>query len=208
MPGTGQSRLPPVNTLLDLAIKVATGALGGAMAALFLASKVAHRQELGKARAAAQLELRGLVAEQAAYNEYQHMRTRASGSYSGDPLNVQHQARVACDFIAVAGRLSPRIQGRVRKLLIPIFGELTVTTAERLGLTPFVKGHAVKDTNTWSLALMEAGQVAPGATVSGSLAVFAKDPGDTAAYASIKKDMAALLKSLGGRPRLGGPAGR
>lgn len=201
-PRLGAEQTASVNTYLELATRVAFGALGGAFVALALASRVAHRQEIAKAHAAALLELRSLVAGHMAYNAYFHATMRAGTNYSGDPLKVQHRRRVACDLVAVAWRLPPKMQSRVRAHLVPIFGELVVVGAERLALAPLTT-HAAKDDRTWSADQLDIGLLLGDGPAEGSFDAFAKNPRDVAAHEKVKADMAALLKRLGGDPRLG-----
>ncbi|MCX5140855.1 hypothetical protein [Streptomyces sp. NBC_00338] len=195
-----------MNTALDLIVKIATGALGGAVVVLALAPWVAHRQEVGKARAAALLELRQVVMETMAYNAYHHARGKAQGSYQGDPLSVTHRARVVCDMVMAAWKLSQAQQRRVRAALVSAYGELTVQLAERLAMTPFQEGHSSRDSKTWMSALEQLSSVESREllTFKGTMDRFAENPLDEVAHTAARADMEDLLKTLGGRSRLGG----
>ncbi|MFE9859895.1 hypothetical protein [Streptomyces sp. NPDC005780] len=189
-----------MNTALDVIVKIATGALGGAVVVLALAPWVAHRQEVGKARAAALLELRQVVMEAMAYNAYHHARSRAQGSYQGDPLSVTHRARVVCDMVTAAWKLSQSQQRRVRAALVSAYGELTVQLAERLAMTPFQEDHSARDSKTWTSALEQLTLVESGEplTLKGTMDTFAENPLDEAAHTAARGDMEELLKTLGG----------
>lgn len=199
-----------MNTAIDIAIKVGTGALGGAAAALLLASWVAQRQEAGKARAAALVQVRSIVAEQIANSDYHHVRAKTKKSYLRDSLSLTHQARVACDITAAARATSRRTQRRIRAALVKVFGEITVRCAELLALTPFVSSHAVKDSETWAAAQLQVGlSLKPGQERPGSFEAFAADPANEAAHGQALADLRRLQKVVGGGAlRLGARAKR
>ncbi|MEU7605431.1 hypothetical protein [Streptomyces sp. NPDC041003] len=194
-----------MNTAWELIVKIGTGALGGAVVVLFLAPWVAHRQEVGKARATALLELRARVGADLSYVRYNYRRMRAAGSYVGDPFSVTHRAALATKLVASAWGLSPRMQAKVRSRLVAVFGEVVLIVAERFSLAEFKSGSAASDAGTWSAAMLEAGQDAlrSGAPTEGSYALFAANPLKSDGYERVETDLMKLLDCLGGDAQLG-----
>ncbi|MET7616975.1 hypothetical protein [Streptomyces sp. NPDC005408] len=195
-----------MSTLLDLLIKIGTGALGGAGAAFYLAPHVSHQQEIGKARAAALLALRAEVVKLRAHLSYHWHRAKVEKSYPGTFLQSSARGRFVCDMVVHAWQLSPRRRKAVRRHLVEIFGELDVRAAEELSMTPLKddRFHAANDGEVWQgvlLAHIEEVQEL-GLEMSGSLRAFADDPLDEDKYNQAQLDLTELLRIVGGVERL------
>jgi hypothetical protein len=200
---------------IDLAVKVGTGALGGAAASLFLAGYVAQRQERGKLRAADLDALRTYIAQRLSHLALHWHRYSVTKSFPGLFLQSGSQDAMAVEAVRLCRRLSQRQQRRIRKQLVVIFGELTVTCAEELAMTPAFDGaHTVVTEPSevgWQMIPAEAWQ---GAALSalerlgdraaggGSLRAFADSMTDASKYDAVRRDFEALLNIVGGRPGL------
>ena len=200
----------------DLAVKVGTGALGGATASLFLAGYVAQRQERGKQRAADLEALRSYIAQRLSHLALHWHRYSATKSFPGQFLKSGSQDAMAVELVRLCLRLSQRQQRRIRKQLVVIFGELTITCAEELAMTPAFDGAHAPVTEPskvgWQIIPAEAWQ---GAAVSkmeqlgdrgvggGSLRAFADSMTEASKYDAVRRDFEALLRMVGGRPGLG-----
>ncbi|MEH0555532.1 hypothetical protein [Streptomyces sp. B21-101] len=195
-----------MSTFLDLAIKIGTGALGGACVVLFLAPYVSYRQEIGKARATSLLALRAEVVKLRAHLSYYWHRYKAEKSYPGDFLLPSAQARFLCDMVTHAWHLAPRPRARVRQHLVRIFGELDVRAAEELSMVP-MKGesfHAANDTEVWQAVRLAGFEDIEelGLETSGSLRAFVDDQADEEKYEQLQLHIGELLDEVGGTDRL------
>ncbi|MEU0808182.1 hypothetical protein [Streptomyces sp. NPDC005970] len=200
----------------DLAVKVGTGALGGATASLFLAVYVAQRQERGKLRAADLDALRSYIAQRLSHLALHWHRYSVTKSFPGQFLKSGSQDAMAVELVRLSLRLSKRQQRRIRRQLIVIFGELTVTCAEEFAMTPASDGtHALKTessevgrqmipTEAWQgAAVSKMEQLGDRSIGSGSLRAFADAMAEASKYDAVRRDFEALLKMVGGRPGLG-----
>ncbi|MBD9700990.1 hypothetical protein IHE56_02560 [Streptomyces sp. ID01-12c] len=201
--------------VIDLAVKVGTGALGGAAASLFLAGYVAQRQERGKLRAADLDALRSYIAQRLSHLALHWYRYSVTKSFPGQFLKAGSQDAIAVELVRLCLRLSPRQQRRIRKQLVVIFGELTITCAEELAMTPVFNGsHTVVTEPSevgWQMIPTEAWQGAAIRTMEqlgdrgvggGSLRAFADEMTDASKYGAVRRDFEVLLKMVGGRPGL------
>ncbi|MGC9541589.1 hypothetical protein [Streptomyces sp. UG1] len=195
-----------MSTFWDLVIKIGTGALAGAAAAYFLAPYVSHRQEIGKARAAALLALRGEVVKLRAHLSYYWHRYTSQKSYPGDFLLPAARARFLCDMVKHAWEVDPRQRSKVRRHLVRIFGELDVRAAEDLSMVPMKdeRFHAANDTEVWQAALLAGFEEveALGLEMSGSLQSFVDDEANEDKYHQLQSDISELLREVGGVDRL------
>ncbi|MDA5146675.1 hypothetical protein PEM37_34710 [Streptomyces sp. AD681] len=201
--------------VIDLAVKVGTGALGGATASLFLAGHVAQRQERGKLRAADLEALRSYIAQRLSHLALHWHGYSVTKSFPGQFLKSGSQDAMAVELVRLCLRLPQRQQRRIRKQLVVIFGELTITCAEELAMTPAFKGsHSLVTEPSevgWGMIPAEAWQ---GAALSameklgdrgvggGSLRAFAASMADASKYDAVRRDFEVLPKMVGGRPGL------
>jgi len=195
-----------VSTFWDLVIKIGTGALAGAAAAYFLAPYVSHRQEIGKARAAAQVALRVEVVKLRAQLSYHWHRAKVEKSYPGTFLQSSERGRFVCDIVVHAWQLSRGDRAAVRRHLVTIFGELDVRTAEEVAMTPMKddRFHVANDAEVWmgvQLAHIEEVEEL-GLEMSGSLRAFADNLFDEDKYNQVQLDLTELLRVVGGADRL------
>lgn len=202
----GTRHTASVSTFWDLVIKIGTGALGGACVVFFLAPHVSHRQEIGKARAAALLALRGEVVKLRAHLSFHWHRYKVQKSYPGDFLLPAARARFLCDMVVHAWEVSPRTRAVVRRHLVRIFGELDVRAAEELSMLPMKDGrfHVGNDTEIWQAVLLaDFAEVEDlGLEMSGSLRDFADDLANEDKYNQLQVDLIELLRVVGGAERL------
>ncbi|MFI1536508.1 hypothetical protein [Streptomyces anandii] len=200
----------------DLAVKVGTGALGGATASLFLAGYVAQRQERGKLRAADLDALRSYIAQRLSHLALHWHRYSVTKSFPGQFLKISSQDAMAVELVGLCLRLSQRQQRRIRKQLVVIFGELTIACAEELAMTPGFDGTHAPVTKPsevgWQMIPSEAwqgvtfskmGQLDDRSIGGGSLRAFADAMTEASKYDAVRRDFEALLKMVGGRPKLG-----
>ncbi|MFD5634513.1 hypothetical protein ACFWJM_10270 [Streptomyces sp. NPDC127077] len=200
----------------DLAVKVGTGALGGATASLFLAGYVAQRQERGKLRAADLDALRSYIAQRLSHLALHWHRYSVTKSFPGQFLQSGSQDAMAVELVRLSLRLSKRQQQRIRRQLVVIFGELTVICAEELAMTPVFDGTqgAVAEPSKvgWQMIPTEAWQgvavsklehLGDRGVGSGSLRAFADSMTEASKYDAVRRDFEALLRMVGGRPGLG-----
>ena len=195
-----------MSTFLDLAIKIGTGALGGACVVLFLAPYVSYRQEIGKARATSLLALRAEVVKLRAHLSYYWHRYKAENSYPGDFLLPSAQARFLCDMVTHAWHLAPRPRARVRQHLVRVFGELDVRAAEELSMVPMKdeRFHAANETEVWQAVLLAGFEEVEelGLEMRGSLRAFADDQANEDKYDQLQACIGELLREVGGTDRL------
>lgn len=186
-------------------MRAATGALGGAVVVYFLASRVAQQQEIGKARAAAQLALRAEVVKLRAHLSYHWRHHQVHKKYPGSFLAAAAQARFVCDMVANASELQPKLWNKVRRHLVQIFGELNVRAAEELSRVPMKDGfHPANDSDIWQAALLaDFGEVEElGLNAEGSLRDFADNQLSEDKYNQVQSDLEDLLRVANGRKRL------
>ncbi|MDH2387616.1 hypothetical protein QCN29_02195 [Streptomyces sp. HNM0663] len=170
-----------------------------------LASHVAGRQELGKARAAAQLALRAEVVELRAHLAYHWRRYELHETYPDAFLTYAARSRRLCDMVAHAWGMSPRRRESVRQCLVQLFGELDVRAAEELSMVSLGdRCHPANDSEVWSAVhAAEIGEVAElGLNMPGSLHEFADDSSSEDRYNQARSDLDALLRTAGGAERL------
>jgi hypothetical protein len=168
-----------------------------------LASHVAGRQEIGKARAAAGMALRADVVKLRAHLSYHWRRNEQHQTFPG--LKDAERARRLCDMVAHAWEMSPRRRKSVRQCLVQLFGELDVRAAEELSMVSLGdRCHPANDSEVWkAVHAAELEEVAElGLDVSGSLHEFADDPSNEDRYNQVRSDLDALLRIVGGVERL------
>ncbi|MDT3395580.1 hypothetical protein RKE29_02760 [Streptomyces sp. B1866] len=196
---------------IDLAVKVGTGALGGAAASLFLAGYVAQRQELGKQRAADLDALRSYTAQRLSYLALHWHRYSIKRDYPQQFLNDSGCNSMAVELVRLSLRLPLRRRRRIRQHLIAIFGELTTACAEEFAMTTEFDGtHAFIEKSRGTAWRMIPPDSWLGAQLSamkrlgdvggGTLRAFAESLHDKAKYDAVRRDFEALLRTVGGRP--------
>ncbi|MFE0777825.1 hypothetical protein [Streptomyces sp. NPDC058861] len=191
---------------------VPVAALTTVVAGYFLAGPLAHRQEAGKQRAAAELELGALVVGMRREVEVARAKWAASSTFTPEAFTGRRLDAFVVGLVDGARKLTGRRQSRVRERLVVLVGEWQVRMAEELDDTnppavpmlargdQVVVPQASEAARGWFTAYFEAG----GHPMEGLLGNLATSQAPTAEFPPVLEAFDRLLDAVGGRVGLAG----
>ncbi|MET9347726.1 hypothetical protein [Streptomyces termitum] len=195
---------------------VPVAALTTVVAGYFLAGPLARRQEAGKQRAAAELELGALVVGMRREVEVARAKWAASSTFNPKAFTDRSLDAFVVGLVDGARKLTRRRQSKIRERLVVLVGEWRVRMAEELGdtnppVTPMLaRGdqmavpQASEATRGWFTAYIGAG----GDPMEGLLGDLAASRAPVAEFPPVLEAFDRLLDEVGGRVGLAGRNGQ